>query len=214
MHAKYDENLMIKFYNIFRENLIIAMKSNIEYEYTVIDPLLKTILLNNSCKISEDKEAFYKEVNLYENTYICFVSYMMGNDVNKYFDYITFNGSKYFIIFMDYFKDVITDAITVSSDDEIKNNLHSLMGLSVAYDAITKMVDVLFYSVIESPLPSSLLATCAGSMQRFNASIVAMHILKYYKDLNTDDIPDMRQSDIDNICNGIMQLQLYGVRQI
>lgn len=212
MLAKYDENLMFKFYNIFKENLNRAI-ANIKYEEP-IDPLMKLILLNNSCKILEENEVFSKDIELDNNIYISFVNNMLGNDANEYYDYITFNGSKYFIIFIDYFKDTVNNAITVSTEDEIKNTLHSLMGLSVVYDAITKLVDVLFYNIIDLPLPGTLLTTCTGKMQRFNASIVAIHILDQYKYLTTDDIPNMRQSDIDEICNGMIQLQLYGIRQM
>lgn len=203
MKGKYDENPAYTLY--------AAMMLNFDYsaraEYDNIDNVLKLILLNNGCKISENDQPLQRNVIINEDYMVCFITGMIGNDANEYYDFIIFNGMKYLIIFIDYFNFMKEGDI---NENDPLYSLKITMGNSVYYDAIKKIVEV-FYLTSE-PMPGGLLTTTMATIQRWNQAIIAIHILNNFKAVDENDVSDIPMEDINNILNGNIKLQLYGIR--
>lgn len=208
MQGKYDENPIYNLYKLMNNaltNKIVNCKE--------IDPVLKLILLNNGCKIYDDRE--YSLAKLYESTCeiipdeyrICFITGMLGNDVNEYYDFLIFNGMKTLVVFIDYFRDISYG--TYNAEDPLVE-LKIAMGNSVYYDAIKKIVEV-FYLTSE-PIPGGLLTTTMATTQRWNQAIIAIRILDHFKPVDENDVSDIPIEDISKILDGDIELQLYGIR--
>ena len=217
MQGKYEESPILNLYgNMYRELESYIMQfnySDINIDrgyYRKLDEILKLILLNNGCKISQEKEQEQYFCDIIPNEYqICFVTGMIGNDANEYYDFLIFNGVKVLVIFIEYFNDIIVGE--VDEDDELYN-LKTAMGNSVYYDAIKRIVEV-FYLTSE-PMPRGLLTTTMATTQRWNQAIIAINILNEFKPVDENDVSDISMSDIKKILNGKINLQLYGIRTI
>lgn len=179
-------------------------------DYDEIDDILKLILLNNGCKINESYEPkqMIREISTEDEYEIRFITGMIGNDANEFYDFLVFNGKKVLVIFEDYFN-FVTDK-DISNDSEV--NITALMGNSIYYDALKKIVEV-FYLTSE-PIPGSLLTTAMVSTQRWNQAIIAIHIINHFKPVDDNDVVDMPIEDARNILNGNVKLQLYGIRNV
>lgn len=214
MIGKYDENPVYTLYhylyleiNNFVNNDFSASEDS---KYKNLDQIIRLILLNNGCKIASNTEVLQKIYPIIESEYnICFITGMLGNDITEYYDFFVFNGTKYLVVFIDYFK--ITEEINYDiADNDPSYKLKMAMGNSVYYDAIKKIVEV-FYLTFE-PMPSALLATTMATAHRWNPSIIAIHILDNFKQVDENDVSDMPLKDIRTIADGNIALQLYGIR--
>ena len=203
MQGLYSNNNIYSLYNA----LLINLDASIRDRYDAIDDMLKLILLNNGCKISENNLQLQRKVFINEEYILCFVSGMIGNDANEYYDFIIFNGMKYLIVFIDYFNG-ISNGIYNSQDPMLE--LKISMGNSVYYDAIKKIVEI-FYLTSE-PMPGGLLTTAMVTTQRWNQAIIAIHILNGFKPIDENDVSDIPMQNIKDILNGNIELQLYGIR--
>lgn len=171
-----------------------------------LDHLLECILLNNGCRYTTTGGAEFV-YNITDNYKIHIVAHMKGNDVNEFFDFVMFNGSKHLIIFIDYFKDIITAEELGNLEPD---NIKVLMGNSFAIDAIVKIVDV-FYATY-SPAFSIINATAMGMTQRKNGIIIAIHLMEQYKPVDENDISTIPLNEIRQIAEGNIKLQLYGIK--
>jgi hypothetical protein len=214
MIGKYDENPVQLLYNYlnteisdFVDNNYSVIKDN---GYKDIDKIINLILINNGCKMIPNYNILQKVEPIINSEYnICFITGMLGNDITEYYDFFVFNGTKYLVVFIDYFK--ITEEINYDiADDDPSYKLKMAMGNSVYYDAIKKIVEV-FYLTFE-PMPSALLATTMATAHRWNPSIIAIHILDNFKQVDENDVSDMPLKDIRTIADGNIALQLYGIR--
>lgn len=197
-YRMYDE---FRYYNVFRD------KISVERGYYDIDELLMAILLNNGCK-SSDKNLCYIYYDIIPDEYqIYFVTGMMGNDANEYYDFLIFNSMKVLIIFLDYFGEIFDGYI---ADNDSLYQLKASIGNSVYYDAIKKIVEV-FYLTSE-PMPGGLLTTAMTTTQRWNQAIIAIKILNIFKPVDENDVSDIPMEDIEKILDGNIKLQLYGIR--
>lgn len=214
MLGKYEDNPI---YELTRHmihelnwNKKFKNKYSITQHYEKLDDILKFILLNNGCKISEDESILqYQAVySVIPNEYdLYFVYGMMGNDANEYYDFLIFNGMKVLVIFVDYFDDILTGPV---DENEELYYLKTEMGNSIYYEAIKKIVEI-FYSTSE-PMSGRLLTTAMTTIQRWNSSIIAIHILNGFKPVDGNDVSDIPMEDINKILEGNIQLQLYGIR--
>jgi hypothetical protein len=208
MKGKYDYNPVEIFYqelvNVFTKEYIG------DNDYDEIDKVLKLILLNNGCKIDSDSNPQEIIRIIIPDEYeIRFITGMIGNDANEFYDFLIFNGKKVLIIFEDYFNFV------TSGDLNPNNPLYSLklnMGNSIYYDAIKKIVEV-FYLTSE-PMPGGLLTTAMATTQRWNQAIIAINIINHFKPVDEYDISDISMEDIEKILNTNQKIQLYGIRNI
>lgn len=205
MLGKYDENPIYNLYRLLNTALTSKLIGSSE-----IDPILKLILLNNGCKIYDDRynHVYQACYDIIPNEYkVCFIIGMTGNDANEYYDFLIFNGIKTLVVFLDYFRDISYG--TYNAQDPMVN-LKIAMGNSVYYDAIKKIVEV-FYLTSE-PMPGGLLTTAMVTTQRWNQAIIAIHILNEFKPIDENDVCDIPMEDIKKILEGNIQLQLYGIR--
>lgn len=206
MQGKYEENPIHELYLILRD--ILHMKNKSDVMFNEIDDLFKLILLNNGCKIeSNNTPHIYTTYIIKEEYNLCFITGMIGNDANEFYDFVIFNGMKILVIFLDYFNDISYG--TYNSQDPMVD-LKIAMGNSVYYDAIKKIVEV-FYLTSE-PIPGGLLTTAMVTTQRWNQAIIAIHILNEYKPVDENDVSDIPMEDIRKILAGNIALQLYGIR--
>ncbi len=179
-------------------------------DYDQLDELLKLVLLNNGCKIdSNNNPQEIVRIIIPDEYEIRFITGMIGNDANEFYDFLVFNGKKVLIIFEDYFNFITNDDI--NSDDAIIS-ITGMMGNSIYYDALKKIVEV-FYLTSE-PIPGGLLTTTMNTTQRWNQVIIAIHILNYFKPVDDNDVSDIPIEDIEKIVNGNVKMQLYGIRTI
>lgn len=207
MLGKYENNPILDLYMAMHRELL---NRNISESSENIDDIFKLILLNNGCKISMDNTPKQTVIDIISNKYkICFITGMIGNDANEYYDFITFNGMKYLIIFLDYFN-IITEEDINNSIDNVENSLKIMLGNSVYYDAIKKIVEV-FYLTFE-PIPNGLLTTAMATNQRWNQVIIAIHLLNEFKPVDENDVSDISIEDIKKILSGSIECQLYGIR--
>lgn len=210
MQGKYENNPINELANSIRTELNYHMLFKNELVdmrgYKELENILKLILINNGCKLSEDSNQYEYTYDIIKDEYqLCFITGMIGNDANEYYDFIIFHGMKILIIFIDYFN-IIEN---IDKEDQM-HDLKNAMGNSVYYDAIKKIVEV-FYLTSE-PNPGGLLTTAMCTTQRWNCSIIAIHTLNDYKDIDDNDVSDIPIEEVKRISEGNMQLQLYGIR--
>lgn len=213
MQGKYDENPVYELACTLKNELrwYMSLKDRLSKErgYINIDGILKLILLNNGCKISEDTEPRQYITDIIPDEYkLCFITGMIGNDANEYYDFLIFNGMKVLVIFIEYFN--ITDGYVDPTDP--LSELRIAMGNSIYYDAIKKIVEV-FYLTSE-PMPGGLLTTAMATTQRWNQAIIAINILNEFKPVDENDVSDIPIKDIKRILDNKIPLQLYGIRTI
>jgi hypothetical protein len=216
MQGKYDNNPIFDLYSIMHNELLhhtIPEAAIIEREYEEVDDIFKLILLNNGCKISKHNTPKQTTVDIIDDEYrLCFITNMLGNDSNEYYDFIIFNGMKYLIIFLEYF-DILTEEEYNKFYNDNNNpagQFKAMVGNSPYYDSIKKIVEV-FYLTSE-PMPGGLLTTAMATTQRWNQAIIAIHILNVYKPVDENDVSDIHMEDIKKILDGNIELQLYGIR--
>lgn len=203
MYAKYNESIILKLYKLLESGLLGKNLSDVR-----IDDVLKAILLNNGCKTRPESIPFQTTYDLIPGEYkLCFVTNMIGNDANEYYDFLNFNGMKYLVIFLDYFN-IITEE-SIDANDPM-HGLKIAMGNSIYYDAIKKIVEI--YYLTSEPVPHGLLTTVMATTQRWNQSIIAIHILNKFKPVDDNDVSDISVEDIKKILEGDVYAQLYGVR--
>ena len=75
-----------------------------------------------------------------------------------------------------------------------------------------KIVEV-FYLTFEG-IHGGLLTTAMYTTRRWNGSIIAIHILDYFKSVDDNDVSDISMEDINKILDGNIKLQLYGIRNM
>lgn len=205
MTGKYDENPIYRLYEVLDWKF-----TDPEIEsWDDLDNILKLILLNNGCKISTDNQYQSMHNINFDDYRVCFITGMLGNDANEYYDFLIFNGMKILVIFIDYFN--IIKSGDIREDDSLYE-LKIVMGNSVYYDAIKKIVEI-FYLTSE-PMPGGLLTTTMATIQRWNQAIIAIHILNKFKPVDENDVSDIPMKDVKKILENNIQLQLYGIRTI
>lgn len=193
MLAASNDNPLNELYTVLHENI----KHDSNYETKSIDnePILKLMLANNGCGFTEN--CVYRQSFL-ENTANYGIYYLFGaqaNEANGFFDYIEFFGMKYLIIFMDYFKDFYTQPEL--TDDEVENTLNRLMGKSIYFDALKKIVDVYISTTVPAAeLMGSLSSTSASLNYRYAGVFIAAKILDDEVGLTEDDVSCISYDDI------------------
>ena len=208
MTGKHNDSPILNFYKCLEygiDNIAIEPKGFCGK----LDDILAVILLNNGCKVRDETIQMQITYNIIPGEYkLCFISNMIGNDANEYYDFLIFDGMKYLIIFSDYFENIIREG-EINEDDPLYS-LKVTMGNSVYYDAIKKIVEV-FYLTSE-PIPGGLLTTAMATTQRWNQAIIAIHILNKFKPIDENDVSDISMEDVKNILEGSPAMQLYGIR--
>ena len=207
MIGKYGYNpIQILYDELFKE----FTSSNTLEEYNDLDDILKLILLNNGCKIDPDSKQHQIIKGIIPDEYeIRFVTGMIGNDVNEYYDFVIFNGKKILVIFKDYFQFVNVNDL---DENDPMYDFKMSMGNSIYYDAIKKIVEV-FYLTSE-PMPGGLLTTSMATVQRWNQAIIAINIINSFKPVDDNDVLDIPINEVKEILNKDIKLQLYGIRMI
>lgn len=203
MQGKYEVCPVYRLYELLLLNFTKPEKKS----WTELDDVLELILLNNGCKISDGRPYQSTYTINYDDYKMCFITNMIGNDANEFYDFIIFNGMKLLVIFIDYFNFIKDGDININDP---MYQLKIAMGNSVYYDAIKKIVEV-FYLTSE-PMPGGLLTTSMATTQRWNQAIIAIYILNQFKPVDENDVSDISKDDIKKILNGTIKLQLYGIR--
>ena len=211
MLGAYNENPYMELYQVLKDKFVYNPNESV----TNIDDdiAFKLILQNNGCSFSDKCLYTHKYLNYTSNYGICFIHGAMGNTVNEYFDYIEFYGMKYLIIFMDYFKEFgVKKPVT---NDEVNDTLNELMGNSVYFDAIKKIVDVFIYTTVNPSLMNSFLSTTsAANNYRYMGIFIAAKIIDEKCGLTENDVSIMDYKELKNtIDNMSMNLLMIGIKQ-
>jgi hypothetical protein len=165
---------------------------------------MKLILGNNGCVFTDKSIIQLSTLKSTPNYVLGFMWDAQGNAVNNYYDYIEFFGTKYLIIFMDYFENFF------------KPEQPEIIGRSVYFDAIKKIVDVFISTTTSAAeLMGSLSTTAASNMYRFAGVFIASLIIDELVGLNEDDVSMIAYNDLkDMITNISPQLLLLGVKYL
>ena len=188
MKAKYGTDPLINIYNCLNEELkcYLDFVHNPKYglKYKIIDDVIKLILQNNDCKFSSYVLA--KEVTISDDYYLYLVSGAKGNDTLEFYDYIELYGSKYLVVFLDYFKDMKPKP-KYDNMESIESIAGSLMGNYNYTEAIKKIVEV----YIETSECCSSIAASSASYRYYTAPI-------YLSAKVIDNLVGLQESDIGN----------------
>lgn len=168
------------------------------------EAVMKLILGNNGCVFTDKSIIQLSTLKSTPNYVLGFMWDAQGNAVNNYYDYIEFFGTKYLIIFMDYFENFF------------KSEQPKIIGRSVYFDAIKKIVDVFISTTTSAAeLMGSLSTTAASNMYRFAGVFIASLIIDELVGLNEDDVSMIAYDDLkDMITNISPQLLLLGVKYL
>lgn len=168
------------------------------------EAVMKLILGNNGCVFTDKSIIQLSTLKSTPNYVLGFMWDAQGNAVNNYYDYIEFFGTKYLIIFMDYFENFF------------KSEQPKIIGRSVYFDAIKKIVDVFISTTTSAAeLMGSLSTTAASNMYRFAGVFIASLIIDELVGLNEDDVSMIAYNDLkDMITNISPQLLLLGVKYL
>lgn len=168
------------------------------------ESVMKLILENNGCAFTDKSIIHLSTLKSTPNYVLGFMWDARANEVNNYYDYIEFFGTKYLIIFMDYFENFF------------KSEQPKILGRSVYFDAIKKIVDVFISTTTSAAeLMGSLSTTAASNMYRFAGVFIASLIIDELVGLNEDDVSMIAYNDLkDMITNISPQLLLLGVKYL
>ena len=168
------------------------------------EALMKLILENNGWAFTDKSIIHLSTLESTPNYVLGFMWDAKANLVNNYYDYIEFFGTKYLIIFMDYFENFF------------KSEQPKIIGRSVYFDAIKKIVDVFISTTTSAAeLMGSLSTTAASNMYRFAGVFIASLIIDELVGLNEDDVSMIAYNDLkDMITNISPQLLLLGVKYL
>ena len=168
------------------------------------EAVMKLILENNGCAFTDKSTIRIFSMGSVPNYILGFMWDAKANEVNNYYDYIEFFGTKYLIIFMDYFENFF------------KSEQPKIIGRSVYFDAIKKIVDVFISTTTSAAeLMGSLSTTAASNMYRFAGVFIASLIIDELVGLNEDDVSMIAYNDLkDMITNISPQLLLLGVKYL
>jgi hypothetical protein len=168
------------------------------------EAVMKLMLENNGCAFTDKSIIHLSTLESTPNYVLGFMWDAKANLVNNYYDYIEFFGTKYLIIFMDYFENFFNP------------EQPEIIGRSVYFDAIKKIVDVFISTTTSAAeLMGSLSTTAASNMYRFAGVFIASLIIDELVGLNEDDVSMIAYDDLkDMITNISPQLLLLGVKYL
>ena len=168
------------------------------------EAVMKLMLENNGCAFTDKSIIHLSTLESTPNYVLGFMWDAKANLVNNYYDYIEFFGTKYLIIFMDYFENFF------------KPEQPKIIGRSVYFDAIKKIVDVFISTTTSAAeLMGSLSTTAASNMYRFAGVFIASLIIDELVGLNEDDVSMIAYDDLKGMITNISpQLLLLGVKYL
>ena len=183
MKAKYDYNPLMRLYEILDNAICDSVyKINEDFDDTP-DDVINSILKYNNCAFSDNVNS--RTIEIIDDTYIYLLFGAKGNEFNEVFDYVDIYGSKYIIIFMDYFKNIKRDKISEPVDNyTVEERLEYMMGNSVEFDAICNIVSF-FISLISDVKPSP-----KSVQEKINSTapvMIAAFIINKYRPLEEND---------------------------
>ena len=148
-----------------------------------IDPLLFKILVSNSCPVSNTNKPKTLSFDVIdEELKIIFVENMMGNAASEYMDFIDIFGTKYIIIFIDYFDEIQDNKTEDDGIEDVLGNFNYIA--AIAY--IVKFIIILI-----NPITDDLSMTyCAGNRYYKAPIIIATKIINDISPIDPEiDLP-------------------------
>ena len=215
MKVKYDVDPLVRIYNILNEEIksYLDFVHNPKYglKYKIIDDIIKLILQSNDCKFSSYVLA--RECKISDDYYLYLVSGAIGNDTNPYYDYIEIYGSKYLVVFLDYFKDMTPKP--KYNDGSIESIANSFMGNYNYTEAIKTIVETYINSCVEC---NNSLDSTSAQFRYYTAPIyISSKIINNLVGLEEEDIGNTMFSYkeiLDKITNTSIELLILGVQKI
>lgn len=209
MKGVFNNNPLLELYEVLRAYIGFGENSSIR-SLNNEDAILKLILENNGCAFSDGARYRFKELAYTPNYTLYFIYGAKGNSVNEFYDYIEIYGMKNLIIFMDYFEDLNK---SYNPSNDIDKNLQELMGNSIYFDAIKKIVDVYISTTTNAAeLMGSESTTAASNMYRFAGLLIAAKIIDDTIGLTENDVSTIRYEDLRKMLNRPFEIVLLGIR--
>lgn len=173
-------NILQSIYNSLNDIFVDKIKLDEK-----MDSLIKLILMNNGCKFSDNLSATTYTID--SNIYMYYIRGALGNDVNEYFDYFELFGSKYFIIFLDYFDSYFGEDYEKLSEEE-----KEIFGKnSELMNKLAELIEIMLNTVY-GPVPKKLNATVHKSILNLSPYIIAAKIMSNVIDLTEKDFADYK----------------------
>ena len=198
-----------------RDKVSMAFGIDINFD----DKILKLILENNGCSFGDNARYHSYTFETITGYNILFIYNAKANEANDFFDYIEYYNNKYLIIFMDYFLDLFTPRKVFEDDESPEARLERIMGKSVYFDALRKIVNVFIASTTSAAELNNgeLAATSASAMYRFAGALIAAHILNLYLEdgLTENDVSGVDYNAIYEMIDNIsIEALLLGIRHV
>lgn len=208
MKIKYDYNPLMRLYAVL-DDAIYNLVYNIAGFDNKTDDVIDSILKYNNCAFSDTVNSI--TIEIVNDTYLYLLYGVKGNEFNEVFDYVDIYGSKYIIIFMDYFKNIKREKMSEPTGNySVEEKLEYMMGNSSEFDAICNIVSF-FISLISDVKPNP-----RSVQEKINSTapvMIASFILNKYKPLEQNDcessvipyenIIEMLGMDLNNILLGL-----------
>lgn len=204
----YDNNPYQELYDVLYDYIHNYINNDLS-DYNEIDNLVKLILINNGCEISN--KTIGKSTTIMDNNYgLYFIINGFGNKINQSYDLIEINGMVYLVIFLDYFKDINYE---YTGNDPIKISEQKLMGRYNFYNELVKIVQAYIDSTHHSAYDNNKLNTTSiGNIYRNIPILIAGNIIyNICGKLTENDVENDYEFINDIISNGLFKLSLYGI---
>lgn len=211
MQTKLNYDPILNTYNILYDVIKRYHAKGVNFEKE-IDPLLFKILMSNSCLSSNKHTPKTLSFDVIDDEVkIVFVENMMGNAAKEYMNFVDIFGTKYIIIFIDYF-DGIKD-VKDNKEDDIKD----VLGNFNYIDALASIVKFIIKIII--PINGDMSITCCAGIRYYKAPIIiAAKIINDISPIDPEiDLPTVMEIPWDELKEIInedkinIELSLIGV---
>lgn len=181
MKIKYDYNILFKLYDILDKSIYYFLNGKIDNDKRT-DDVIVDLVGYNGAKTSDYVAT--KTIEICDDTYICLLYGILGNEMNEVFDYLEIYGSSYIIVFMDYFKNIKTENIGNEDSLNMEEKLSYVMGNSTAFNGISQIVEF-FIKLTSRVKPNS--GTIQEKINSTAPTMIAAKILNDIKPLTEND---------------------------
>lgn len=204
------------------ESLLSAIQYSLDLECdhadtNDIDDLTYAVLKDNACFIDATKCKAMTYPIVENELYLYFIIGASANQENQFVDCISICGTTYVIVFLDYFKTLLTERITEGNnniDDISKINF----GNSNYYNALVYITSIICEILKPCNIITSSLA--AGDLYRTAPSIISARIINSILpiepvDIEYDSVVPFEQLKYFSNCGlGIFSARLLGIKTI
>lgn len=160
-------------------NQMSNIKNNNLDEYTELSKEEFLLLANNGCRFKDEYKV--KDCDIDGTYHIHFITGAIGNEKNVAYDFIDIQYEKIFVIFIDCFKNIITNDST--------NEVDNIIGNSNYFFDLRKIFEMIYLSYCNPATVSNDFSTTVfGRTFRVMPVIFAAMVLNVFKKITEEDV--------------------------